>query len=174
MSLRNTMNSIIIMGVSGSGKTSVGKLLAEKLDMPFYDGDDFHPESNVEKMRSGKPLNDQDRYPWLKTLADQIEKMNQEGGGVLACSALKQSYRDILAGADGAKVTFVYLKGNQDLIADRLSGREGHYMPAELLDSQFQTLEEPMDSVTVSINQKPDEIVKGIIDKLNEPGLKNK
>lgn len=160
------------MGVSGCGKTSIGKLLAEELDVPFYDGDDFHPASNVEKMRSGNPLNDQDRHPWLKTLADQIKKMNQEGGGVLACSALKQTYRDILAWGD-TPVTFVYLKGDQELIADRLSNREGHYMPAELLDSQFQDLEEPMDSVTVSINQKPDEIVEEIREKLNKPGLKN-
>lgn len=160
------MKNIILMGVSGCGKTSIGKLLAEKLDVPFYDGDDFHPEANVEKMRSGKPLNDQDRLPWLKTLADQIKKMNQKGGGVLACSALKQSYRNILA--ESTNVTFVYLKGNQKLIADRLSDREGHYMPAELLDSQFQDLEEPVDSVTVLINQAPEEIVEEILGKLED------
>lgn len=162
------MKNIIIMGVSGCGKTSIGKLLAERLNVPFYDGDDFHPASNVQKMQSGNPLNDQDRHPWLKTLADQIDKMNQEGGGVLACSALKQAYRDILAGS-GTPVVFVYLRGNQQLIAGRLSGREGHYMPAELLDSQLKDLEEPVDSVTVSIDQKPDEIVEEILNKL---GLK--
>ena len=155
------------MGVSGCGKTSIGKLLAEKLDVPFYDGDDFHPELNVEKMRSGKPLNDKDRYPWLAALANQISKMDQQNGGVLACSALKQTYRDILEEEAGAKVTFVYLKGGRKLIADRLSDREGHYMPAELLDSQFKDLEEPGDAVTVLISQTPEKIVEEIISKLN-------
>ncbi len=156
------------MGVSGCGKTSIGKLLAEKLDVPFYDGDDFHPASNVEKMRSGEPLNDQDRYPWLVALASQISKMNKQGGGVLACSALKQTYREILEEAAGAKVAFVYLKGGRELIAERLSDREGHYMPAELLDSQFKDLEEPEDSVTVLINQTPEEIVEEIMSKLKD------
>lgn len=160
------------MGVSGCGKTSIGKRLAEKLDVPFYDGDDFHPKVNVEKMKSGKPLNDEDRYPWLKLLANQIGKSDEKKGGVYACSALKQAYRDFLADESNVKITFVYLKGDQKLIADRLSDREGHYMPAELLDSQFQDLEEPTDSLTVSINQKPDEIVKEIMNKIQ--GLKSK
>ncbi|MEX2456878.1 MAG: gluconokinase [Balneolaceae bacterium] len=158
--------NIILMGVSGCGKTSIGKLLAEKLNVPFYDGDDFHPEVNVEKMRSGKPLNDQDRHPWLETLADQIEKMNQKKGGVLACSALKQSYRETLKKVANSPVIFVYLKGDRELIADRLSEREGHYMPPKLLDSQFKDLEEPESSITVPINQTPEKIVKEIIDKL--------
>lgn len=159
------MKNIILMGVSGCGKTSVGKLLAEKLNVAFYDGDDFHPDVNVEKMRSGEPLKDRDRLPWLKTLARQIEKMDREGGGVLACSALKQTYRELLRRAD-VPVTFVYLKGDRDLIARRLAEREGHYMPAELLDSQFRALEEPADALTVSINQTPQDIVSEIVRKL--------
>jgi len=159
------MKNIILMGVSGCGKTLIGKLLADKLNVSFFDGDDFHPEVNVEKMRSGEPLNDRDRLPWLKTLAAKIETMNREGGGVLACSALKQAYREILQRAD-APVTFVYLKGDRDLIARRLAEREGHYMPAGLLDSQFRALEEPTDAITVSIDQTPQEIVGEIVRKL--------
>ena len=160
------MYNIILMGVSGCGKTTIGEQLADKLGIPFYDGDDFHPEKNVEKMQSGEPLNDQDRLPWLVKLAEQISLMNREGGGVIACSALKQAYRNILIGAPGADVTFVYLKGDQELIADRLSEREDHYMPADLLDSQFDDLEEPEDAITVSIDQEPDEIVDEIFDRL--------
>ncbi|NBC25568.1 MAG: AAA family ATPase [Bacteroidetes bacterium] len=161
------MKNIILMGVSGCGKTLIGKLLAEKLDVTFFDGDDFHPEVNVEKMRSGEPLNDRDRLPWLETVAGQIEEMDRGGGGVLACSALKQTYREILQRAD-APVTFVYLKGERDLIARRLAEREGHYMPAELLDSQFRALEEPANALTVSINQTPQEIVSEILHKLGD------
>ena len=160
------MYNIILMGVSGCGKTTIGEQLAEKLEIPFYDGDDFHPEKNVEKMRSGQPLNDQDRLPWLVNLAEQISAMNKTGGGIIACSALKQAYRNILIGAPGADVTFVYLKGDRELIADRLSEREDHYMPPDLLDSQFDDLEEPEDAITVSIDQEPDEIVDEIFDRL--------
>lgn len=160
------MYNIILMGVSGCGKTTIGEQLAEKLGIPFYDGDDFHPEKNVEKMQSGVPLNDQDRLPWLVKLAEQISLMNREGGGIIACSALKQAYRNILIGAPGADVTFVYLKGDRELIADRLSEREDHYMPPDLLDSQFDDLEEPEDAITVSIDQEPDEIVDEIFDRL--------
>ncbi len=160
------MYNIILMGVSGCGKTTIGEQLADKLGIPFYDGDDFHPEKNVEKMQSGVPLDDQDRLPWLVKLAEQISLMNREGGGIIACSALKQAYRNILIGAPGADVTFVYLKGDRELIADRLSEREDHYMPPDLLDSQFDDLEEPEDAITVSIDQEPDEIVDEIFDRL--------
>ncbi|TVR28953.1 MAG: gluconokinase, partial [Balneolaceae bacterium] len=142
---------IILMGVSGCGKTTVGKRLADKLDLPFYDADDFHPIKNVEKMKSGEPLTDADRHPWLATLAWEIEKWNQGDGAVLACSALKKSYRDILNPGTSDQVQFVYLKGSEEVILNRMQQREGHYMPAELLRSQFEALEEPEDALTVSI-----------------------
>lgn len=152
----------IIMGVSGSGKTTVGKKLAEKLDLPFYDADNFHPKENVKKMRSGRPLNDDDRKPWLETLADKIQKWNSEDGAILACSALKKSYRKLLRSkSDG--VQFIYLKGDKKTILKRLKSRKGHYMPAKLLDSQFEVLEEPADALKVSIEDDADEITERIL-----------
>lgn len=155
------------MGVSGCGKTLIGKNLSNKIGLPFYDGDDFHPPANVEKMRSGQPLNDRDRLPWLESLAEQILKMNKEDGGIIACSALKQSYRKILSSVPGAVIQFIYLKGNQQLIASRLAKRDGHYMPAELLNSQFQDLEEPEDAVEININNTPEMIVDEIVKKIS-------
>lgn len=156
----------ILMGVSGSGKSLIGELLADELDLPYYDADDFHPESNVRKMSSGQPLNDKDRRPWLEALAEQIRKWNNDDGAVLACSALKQSYRDILRGDAPKDVQFIFLKGSRSLIAERMSKREGHYMPEELLDSQFETLEEPEQAITVPIDNTPGQIVKEILKKL--------
>lgn len=160
------MKIIILMGVSGCGKTLTGQRLSEKLGIPFFDGDDFHPVSNVEKMQSGEPLNDQDRLPWLKAMAGHIKKMDRKGGAIYACSALKQTYRDILKEPTNADVTFIYLKGDKSLIANRLSKREGHYMPADLLDSQFNDLEEPENVLTISVDQSPDEVVGEIIENL--------
>ncbi len=159
---------IILMGVSGCGKTTVGELLAEKLDLPFYDADDFHPDVNVKKMRSGIPLNDDDRKPWLEELSRQIKHWNKKDGAVLACSALKKKYRDILR-ADSARneVQFVYLKGSKELILNRLEERSGHYMPPGLLDSQFSALEEPENAIVISINQSPEKITESIIDRLD-------
>lgn len=158
---------IVVMGVSGCGKTTIGKLLSEKLQIPFYDADDFHPEENVNKMASGTPLNDEDRKPWLLALASQISQWNQKKGAVLACSALKKSYRELL-GSNIAPDTiiFVYLKGNQELIKNRLQERNGHYMPPELLDSQFKTLEEPENAIAVPISDSPENIVSTIINKI--------
>ncbi|REL24532.1 gluconokinase [Rhodohalobacter sp. SW132] len=158
-------NNIILMGVSGCGKTSVGKKLAAGLGIPFFDGDDFHPEKNVEKMRSGRPLNDSDRRPWLENLAELLATKKQDQGCVLACSALKQQYRKMLS-AEGGEPIVVYLKGEKDLISERLRSREGHYMPPELLDSQFNDLEEPESAIAVSINQPVDRIVEEIIRKI--------
>lgn len=158
---------VIIMGVSGCGKTTVGQLLAERLNLPYFDADDFHPESNVNKMESGIPLNDEDRWPWLENLNRSIREWNQDSGAVLACSALKKSYRDVLrrdTGKDG--VTFVFLKGSKALISERLENRSGHYMPPELLDSQFEALEEPQHAITVSIKPKPAQIVDRILQEL--------
>ncbi len=149
------------MGVTGCGKTTVGKLLADQLGWEFYDADDFHPPQNVEKMRSGIPLNDEDRIPWLEALANLIHQTGPECGFVLACSALKHDYRKLLR--VGLKpVQFVYLKGTSDLIRERLEARRGHYMNPKLLRSQFDTLEEPKDALYVDIAPEPEEIVASI------------
>lgn len=154
---------IILMGVAGSGKTTVGRILAETLGWEFYDGDDFHPPENIAKMAAGFPLNDADRLPWLETLHDLIASRLGEGRSlVLACSALKERYRQtLLNGNEGGQV--VYLKGSYDLIRSRMLGRSGHFMKPELLQSQFETLEEPIDAVTVDISRPVNEIVKDIL-----------
>ena len=158
---------IILMGVSGCGKTTVGELLAEQLGLPFFDADHFHPEENVEKMRTGNPLNDMDRIPWLEELARQIAKWNRSGGAVLACSALKKWYREKLVSLSNEnEVLFVYMKGSKKLISERLNKRHGHYMPADLLDSQLNTLEEPSNALRVSIRPSPQQIVRNILKEL--------
>lgn len=146
----------IVMGVSGCGKSTVGEALAERLGLAFYDADAYHPDANRRKMAAGTPLNDLDRRPWLETLAQNIAQWNASGGGdgggaVLACSALKQAYRNILARRGG--VTFIYLAGPRELLAQRLEDRAGHFFPADLLDSQLATLEPPRDAIEVSIDQ---------------------
>lgn len=158
----------ILMGVSGAGKTLIGQKLADQLGIPFYDGDNFHPEENVRKMASGSPLNDNDRKPWLETLAKNIKKWEQKGGVVLACSALKKSYRKLLVKEDPDNVQFIYLKGRMSLIAERITGRTDHFMPEELLESQFEALEEPEDAITVSVDQTPDEIINFIISQIGD------
>ena len=153
---------IVLMGVSGTGKTEVGTRLANALGAEFIEGDDYHPPANVAKMRSGVPLDDADRQPWLETLSREIGAWLDAGRTVvLACSALKQRYRDILkAGRPG--VRFVHLKGDPALIRERLQGRHGHYMPASLLKSQLAALEEPADAITVGIEAPPEAIVAEI------------
>ncbi|HXH09001.1 MAG TPA: gluconokinase [Alphaproteobacteria bacterium] len=153
---------IIVMGVSGSGKSTVGQRLAAELGWPFYEGDDFHPQVNVDKMRQGIPLTDHDRAPWLTTLRRLIDDVIAAGqSAVIACSALKQAYRDRLAGPH-REVQFVYLKGSYALIRQRMLERQGHFMRAGLLASQFDTLEEPEDALTVDIAQEPQVIVAQI------------
>lgn len=152
---------IVLMGVTGSGKTTVGELLAKDLGWKYYDADDYHPRENVEKMKSGVPLNDADRKPWLETLNTLIRGCLERGeSAVLACSALKQSYRELLLVDE--RVTLVYLKGDYETIKERLSQRRGHYMDTALLDSQFQTLEEPERALDVDASLNPAEIVKSI------------
>lgn len=134
----------VIMGVSGSGKTTIGTALARALDVPFVEGDQLHPRANVERMARGIPLTDEDRQPWLIAIAQRLQEADRTGSGlVIACSALKRSYRDLLRSRGSAKIRFVYLRGGQSLVADRLKGRHGHFMPASLLESQFAALEEP-------------------------------
>ena len=153
---------IILMGVSGTGKTTIGKYLATELNGSFYDADDFHPPANIEKMSQGIALTDADRGPWLNVLRQHIDAWIQSGElAILACSALKHAYRRELASGHQA-VYFVYLKGDFDLIQQRLASRSGHYMPADLLSSQFQTLEEPEDALTIDIAQDPATIVQCI------------
>lgn len=154
-----------VMGVSGSGKSTIGKLLAEKLAIPFFDGDDYHPEANIKKMAAGNPLNDDDRRGWLETL-NNLAIDNTAEGVVIVCSALKQKYRDILTSTLLEKSSFIYLKGSYTEIWERLSKRDNHFMPAALLQSQFDTLEEPTTStIVVSIKNSPEEIVNAIVKK---------
>lgn len=141
---------VLLMGVTGSGKTTVGRALAESLGWPFHDGDDFHPAANVAKMAAGIPLTDDDRWPWLDAIAAALAHAGADrGNAVLACSALRQAYRDRLARA--GDVRFVFLKGDPATIAARLAVRSHEYMPPSLLPSQFATLEEPTDALVVDI-----------------------
>jgi gluconokinase len=161
--------ALIIMGVSGSGKTTIAERLAERLGWTCEDGDKYHPKSNVEKMSAGHPLTDEDRWPWLNAIADEIERVcKARGHVVVACSALKRTYRDVLLrGRDDVRV--VFLNGTQKLIADRLAARKGHFMPPGLLDSQFKTLEPPgsdENAIDVSIDAPVDTIVGDIVSAL--------
>ncbi len=158
---------VVLMGVSGSGKTTVGRVLAESLGWRFLDADDYHPPENVAKMHAGIPLTDADRRPWLAALERLIEEARERGESlVLACSALKHEYRDYLR--DGAKdVVYVYLEGSEALIAERLARRTGHFMDPHLLHSQFATLEPPAQAVRVDITPPPDQIAAEIRRKLN-------
>jgi carbohydrate kinase (thermoresistant glucokinase family) len=161
---------VVIMGVSGSGKSTVGAMLASRLQWEFTDADWFHPASNVEKMHKGIPLTDDDRRPWLDAIAAWIDKTRRSGGhSVLACSALKRRYRDVLIG-DRPDVRLVFLKGDEALIARRIATRHEHFMPPGLLHSQFEALEEPApdeNPVIVSIEPSPREIVAQIVSALN-------
>ena len=157
------------MGVVGAGKTTVGSLLAKKLGWRFADADDFHPAANVEKIRNGMPLDDSDRVPWLAALRNAILRWNVEGqDAVLACSALKRKYRDVLR-VDG--VHFVYLKGDFELIEQRLRTRRGHFASDSILKSQFEDLERPTDAITVEIDKSPDSIVSEIISRLKSSSV---
>lgn len=152
------------MGVVGSGKTTVGTLLAHKLGWEFADADEFHPAENIRKISQGIPLTDADRSPWLAAMRTAIQQWQKDGKSViLACSALKHSYREELRAGD---VHFVYLKGNAELIAQRLHARRGHFATDSILESQFGDLEEPHQALAVSIARTPEAIVAEIIDKL--------
>ncbi|QLK62833.1 AAA family ATPase [Enterobacteriaceae bacterium Kacie_13] len=155
--------SIILMGVSGSGKSTVGAALAREINAKFIDGDDLHPRANIQKMASGTPLNDDDRAPWLLRLNDAAYSLRHKNEtGVIVCSALKRRYRDALR-KDNEGMVFIYMKGSFDVIADRLKARAGHFMPTDLLRSQFDALEEPgedePDVLRVNIDHKFDGVV---------------
>jgi carbohydrate kinase (thermoresistant glucokinase family) len=161
----------VVMGVSGSGKTTVAVLLAAALGCQFQEGDDLHPAANVEKMHSGTPLTDADRLPWLNRIAEEIDGWRaRKESGVLTCSALKRSYREIIVGGR-PDVTLVYLKGAHDLIRRRMAARHEHFMPVALLDSQFATLQEPTPDehpLTVDVGGRPAEIVADIVRQLEQ------
>jgi carbohydrate kinase (thermoresistant glucokinase family) len=154
------MKSLVIMGVSGSGKTTVGKLLAQKIGRRFLDGDDFHPPENVAKMSSGIPLTDEDRLGWLETLASIIHEADNLT--IIACSALKASYREILKEAE-----FIFLYGSPELLAERINQRSGHYMPPRLLQSQLETLEVPTNVLALNVVESPQTLVEQIMANFN-------
>ncbi len=157
---------VILMGVSGCGKTTVGRLLAEHLGWPLLDADEFHSARSIEKMRAGIALDDDDRWPWLDRMNAALRERDAQGESVLlACSALKQAYRDRL-GHTLAHLRWIYLKGDFTLIRARLEARKGHYMKAGLLESQFAALEEPVDALTVDIEATPQAIADSILQQL--------
>ena len=153
---------IFIIGVSGCGKSTIGKLLSQELDIPFFDGDDYHPENNITKMSSGQALNDNDRQGWLEALNDLAKKQLTKNSCVIVCSALKQSYRDILNTTIESSTTWVFLQGSFEQITDRINKREGHFMNSDLLKSQFDILEEPQNAIKIDITLTPNTIVEVI------------
>jgi len=163
---------LVVMGVSGSGKTTIARELVERLGWPFEEGDALHPERNVAKMHAGVPLTDEDRAPWLERVAAWIDRQREAGeAGIITCSALKRDYRRVVVG-DRPEVRLVYLRGSRDVIAGRLADRKGHFMPAGLLQSQFDALEEPLpdeDALTVDIDQPPAQVAAEIIRLLGAP-----
>ena len=168
------MSVLVVMGVSGCGKSTVAALLAGRLGWDLQEGDDLHPPANVEKMRAGQPLTDDDRWPWLDDVAAWIHARTSTGrSGVITCSSLRRVYRDRLRGGGPApEVVFVYVRGSRELIADRLAARTGHYMPAGLLDSQFAALEEPgtdENVEAVDAGGTPAAIVDEVLTRLHLP-----
>ena len=155
------------MGVSGSGKTTIGQLLSNAVNIPFYDADNFHTQSNIEKMRSGFPLNDDDRDPWLNILSKKLKSWSSNEGAILACSALMEKYRQQLS-ANVENIKWIYLDGSYNLIKQRMKERSLHFFKADMLKSQFESLEVPNYGIHVSINNAPQDIVKYIIEKINK------
>jgi gluconokinase len=162
-------NIIIIMGVSGCGKSTLGIALGKYLDMPFFDGDDFHPPENIQKMSQGVPLEDSDREPWLTRL-NKLAMKHRGKGAVIACSALKESYRQLLQNGLEENITWVYLYGAYEEILERVSGRSSHFMPSALLQSQYDALEPPYYGIHIPVSLSVDEAITKISEDLNIPG----
>lgn len=164
---------LVLMGVTGCGKSTVAAFLAGSLGWPFEEGDALHPQSNLDKMAAGHPLNDEDRQPWLEKVADWVdERLDSGEDGVITCSALKRSYRDVI-NRRGSGVLFVYLAGTPELIATRLAARHGHFMPPALLHSQFEALEEPTPDepqIRVGVGPEPAVIARHIVERLGLAG----
>jgi len=158
---------IVVMGVTGSGKSTIGKLLADRLSLPFFDADDFHSPENVSKMSKGIALTDEDRYPWLRTLSELL-RSHEGGGAVLACSALKESYRKLLQQGLKEAISWIYLEGSKETLRQRMENRKEHFMPESLLDSQLATLEKPSYAYCISIEKDPGSIVAEILKRLSQ------
>lgn len=168
----DSQRHIVVMGVSGSGKTTIATMLAKRLERPFAEGDEFHSQENIDKMAAGEPLTDEDRWPWLRAMRDWMSELAAEGrAGVVTCSALRRVYRDVLRQADGSAV-FVHLDADPALIRERVTHREGHFMPPELVQSQYDTLE-PLEQdeagVVVSTAAPPEQVAGSVLDQLGFP-----
>jgi gluconokinase len=160
---------LVVMGVAGSGKTTTAQILAERLNWPFAEADEFHPQANIEKMSAGTPLTDDDRWPWLRAMRDWLSEQARDGRStIVTCSALRVAYRDVLREAEG-RVRFVHLDGTIDSIGQRMAGRAGHFMPPSLLPSQFQTLERltgAEDGVVVPVEVSPHSVADAALREL--------
>ena len=159
----NSLKLFVLMGVSGSGKSLIGKKLAYTLGWNFFDGDAFHPQENINKMKNGIPLNDEDRAPWLQSI--NLHMKEQSKSSIYACSSLKSKYRKILS-ENIQDLQFIYLKGTIDIIHQRLQSRSNHFMPIDLLQSQFDDLEEPQNALSIDITKSPSEIISNIIQRI--------
>jgi len=156
---------IVLMGVSGSGKTTIGKMLSKEKNIPFFDADDYHPKNNIKMMKEGKPLNDKNRLPWLVKINNLINKNSQKSSCIIACSSLKKKYRSIIKKNITIPIHFIYLKGAKKIIYERLKNRKKHFMKNSLLNSQFKVLEEPSESLTINISKTKNEIIKIITEE---------
>jgi carbohydrate kinase (thermoresistant glucokinase family) len=156
---------IAIMGVAGCGKSTIGKILSERLSLPFIEADDFHSKENVEKMSSGIALSDEDRYPWLQSLSHELQS-HEKTGAVFACSALKENYRQILQKGLSEKITWIYLEGTETILQERMKNRAGHFMPTALLQSQLAVIEKPAYAYCLSIEKDPETIVTEILNSI--------
>lgn len=155
---------IIVCGVSGTGKSTIGKLLADTLHIPFYDADDFHSTKNIQKMRSGLALTDEDRAPWLESLSIKLSQWESQQGAVLACSSLKESYRKLLSSKCNLGIHWVMLNGSKELLTERLNSRKGHYFDSSLLSSQLNTLELPSYGLVVNVQLPPEKIINQVLE----------
>lgn len=162
---------VIVTGVSGTGKSTLGALIAERLRLPFFDADQFHPEANIAKMSAGYPLTDADRIPWLQAMADQLRHSEKEGGAVLTCSALKNTYRELLTVSEN--VRWIHLTGDRDLIWERMQARQNHFMKAGMLDSQIALWEKPQTGFLLDINGTPDQLLDASLNYLKSQPMKS-